>query len=85
MFNVKAENLLENYTWGALMRCSAGNEGSWLLLAVFTSQDRLLYKMLIPNSQISRQEPRTSTPQKVCSSLTLGESLNISLPGFTRL
>lgn len=85
MCNVKAENLLEYYTGGALRSRRAGNEGCCLLLFSFAPQDRLLHETLMPNSQTPRQEPHASTPLKVCSSLTSGKSLNISLPGFTQL
>lgn len=87
MFNTKAENLLENYTQGALPGQRAGNEGSWLwlLFSVFAPQPRRLYNVQMPNPQIPRRNPHTSTPLKICSSLTLGKSLNTSLPGFTQL
>lgn len=87
MFHVQAENLLENYTQGALPKQRAGNAGSWLRLpfSAFAPQTRCLYNVQMPNPQILWWNPHTSTPLKICSSLTLGKSLNTSLPGFTQL
>lgn len=80
MFNVKAENLLENDTRGAGTRHRAGNEGPWLLLS-FAPQDRLLCNMQVPNPQTPGGAAHRM-PLKICSSLTLGESLNVPLPGL---
>lgn len=76
MLNVKAENLQKNYTR------EAGNEGSWLLLCPSGLTSFQESDAKLPNIAA---ELHTSTPQRARSPPTLGESLNISLSGFTWL
>lgn len=85
MLRVKAEKPASKFYSGCSNK-TRGWKGAILASTFsFAPQDRLLQNTQRPNSQIPRREPRASTPLTVCSSLTLGESLNISLPGFTRL